>query len=132
MIERVVNGLKEENKDFDIPGIIEAIHKDDRVGKEVKDAAENKFLLADKWGLFSKEGTRIEELVLPGQITILDVSCYASMSGASSLRALVIGLVAEKLFLQRMVARKAEELASQGKIQETMDAAPLHIQSFRS
>src|SRR3989338_4824092 len=112
LIERVVNGLKEENKDFDIPGIIEAIHKDDRVGKEVKDAAENKFLLADKWGLFSKEGTRIEELVLPGQITILDVSCYASMSGASSLRALVIGLVAEKLFLQRMVARKAEELAS--------------------
>ena len=112
LIERVVNGLKEENKDFDIPGIIEAIHKDDRVGKEVKDAAENKFLLADKWGLFSKEGTRIEELVLPGQITILDVSCYASMSGASSLRALVIGLVAEKLFLQRMVARKEEELAS--------------------
>ena len=68
--------------------------------------------MAEKWGLFSKEGTRIEELVLPGQITILDVSCYASMSGASSLRALVIGLVAEKLFLQRMVARKAEELAS--------------------
>jgi len=112
LIERVVNELKEENKDFDIKDIIEAIHKDDRVGKEVKDAAENKFLLAEKWGLFSKEGTRIEELVLPGQITILDVSCYASMSGASSLRALVIGLVAEKLFLQRMVARKAEELAS--------------------
>lgn len=112
LIERVVNELKEAGSDFGISDIIEAIHKDDRVGKEVKDAAENKFLLADKWGLFSKEGTRIEELVLPGQITVLDVSCYASMSGASGLRALVIGLVAEKLFLQRMVARKAEELAS--------------------
>ena len=43
---------------------------------------------------------------------MLDVSCYASMAGAASLRALVIGLVAEKLFLQRMVARKAEELQS--------------------
>ncbi len=112
LIERVINGLKEENRDFDIKEIVEAIHKDDRVEKESKDAAENKFLLAEKWGLFGREGTRIEDIVIPGQITVLDVSCYASMAGAASLRSLVIGLVAEKLFLQRMVARKAEELQS--------------------
>ncbi|MBI2130501.1 hypothetical protein HYU10_01910 [Candidatus Woesearchaeota archaeon] len=112
LIERVINEMKEEGKEFDIHEIIEAVHKDDRVTKDVKDAAENKFLLADKWGLFSKEGTMIEHLVVPGQVTVLDVSCYASMAGASSLRALVVGLVAEKLFIQRMVARKAEELQS--------------------
>jgi len=46
---------------------------------------------------------------LGGQVTVLDVSCYATVAGASNIRALVIGLVGEKLFLDRMVARKKEE-----------------------
>jgi hypothetical protein len=65
--------------------------------------------LAEQWGLFSKQGTKIDALVLPGQVTVLDVSCYTTLPGGEQVRSLVIGLVAEKLFLQRMVARKAEE-----------------------
>ena len=112
LIERTVNEMKEEKEDFEIKDIIQEIVKDDRSEKHIKDAAENKFLVADKWGLFDKEGTRIEDLVLPGQVTVLDVSCYATIPGAESLKSLVIGLVAEKLFIQRMVARKTEEYES--------------------
>lgn len=112
LIERVINGLKEENADYDVDEIVKAAASDDRSEQSVKDAVENRFLVAEKWGLFSKEGTLIEDLVIPGQITVLDVSAYTTTSGAENLRALVIGLVAQKLFAQRMSARKAEEQAS--------------------
>ncbi|MAG91094.1 nucleotidyltransferase [Candidatus Woesearchaeota archaeon] len=112
LIERVVNDLKEENSDYDIKDIVKALEKDDRSEKNIKDAVENRFLVAEKWGLFSKEGTLIEDLIVPGQISILDVSAYTTTSGTENLRSLVIGLVAQKLFEQRMTARKAEEEAS--------------------
>ena len=109
LIERVINNFKEENLDYGIDEIIKAVETDDRSEKSIKDAVENRFMVAEKWGLFSKEGTLIEDLVIPGQISVLDVSAYTTTSGAENLRALVIGLVAQKLFTQRMVARKAEE-----------------------
>ena len=112
LIERIVNNLKEEGIEYDIKDIIKAVEQDDRSDKLTKDAVENRFLVAEKWGLFSKDGTLIEDLVVPGQISILDVSPYATTSGTENLRSLVIGLVAQKLFVQRMTVRKAEEEAS--------------------
>jgi uncharacterized protein len=112
LIERTITSLQETSFDFDIKEIIDAIKADDRSEKYVKDAAENRFYVAKKWGLFSKDGTVIEDLVVPGQISVLDVSAYATSSGAENLRGLVIGLVAQKLFSQRMAARKAEEEAA--------------------
>ena len=112
LIERVINNLKEEKNDYDINNIIKAVQADDRTEQIVKDAVENRFLVAKKWGLFSREGTLIEDLVIPGQITVLDVSAYATTAGAENLRSLVIGLVAQKLFVQRMVSRRAEEEAA--------------------
>ncbi|MCH7519556.1 MAG: DUF1524 domain-containing protein [Candidatus Dadabacteria bacterium] len=112
LIERIIETLKENNEDYDIDDIIEAIQKDDRSNKEIKEAAENRFLSAKHWGLFSKQGSLMEDLIIPGQITILDVSCYTYVPGAQGLRALVIGLVSQKLFTQRMIARKTEEYES--------------------
>lgn len=109
LIERVIETLKESKKDYDIDSIIKEIKKDTHSEEKEKNAAINRFLSATKWGLFSKEGTMLKDLVLPGQVTVLDVSCYTTIPGASNIRALVIGLVAEKLFIERMVARKREE-----------------------
>ena len=112
LIERVIENLKESKKDYDMDEIIEAIQKDDRSNKEIKDAAENRFLSAKHWGLFSKQGTLLEDLIIPGQITVLDLSCYTYIPSSQGLRALVIGLVAQKLFTQRMAVRKGEEYES--------------------
>ncbi|MEK6983060.1 MAG: DUF87 domain-containing protein [Nanoarchaeota archaeon] len=112
LIERIVNGLAEDGSDYDIKDIVKAVESDGRSEKSVQDAVQNRFSVAEKWGLFSKKGTLIEDLVIPGQITVLDVSAYATTSGAENLRSLVIGLVAQKLFVQRMIARRAEEEAS--------------------
>ncbi|MBU0615745.1 MAG: DUF87 domain-containing protein, partial [Nanoarchaeota archaeon] len=109
LIERIVNQLREDMGEFSMDDIIATIRKDDRSERSAKDAAENLFAAADGWGLFRKEGTPLNDLVKGGQVTVLDVSCYATIPGAAGLRALVIGLVAEKLFIQRMIARKDEE-----------------------
>ncbi len=110
LIERAINSIKEEKTEYGIKEIIKAVESDDRSDKNTRDAVENRFLVADKWGLFSKTGTLIEDIVIPGQISVLDVSAYATTSGAENLRSLVIGLVAQKLFSQRMTSRKKEEV----------------------
>ncbi len=112
MIERMINELKEKSDDYSVEDIISTIEKDERSKQETKDAIENRFLDSMRWGIFSKEGTPLNDLVKGGQVTVLDVSCYATTPGTQGLRALVIGLVSEKLFVQRMIARKNEELKS--------------------
>jgi DNA helicase HerA-like ATPase len=108
-IERVINELKEIKEDYDIEDILKKVKSEEHIKEEVRIAIINRFLAAEKWGLFDKEGTPIHDLIKGGQVTVLDVSCYATIPGASNIRALVIGLVSEKLFLDRMIARKQEE-----------------------
>jgi uncharacterized protein len=112
LIQRVIENLNEKGRNYGLDDIISLIQKDDRASKEVRDAAESRFLSAKHWGLFSNHGTIMKDLIIPGQITILDVSCYTHIPGAQGLRALVIGLVSQKMFTDRMVARKAEEYES--------------------
>ncbi|MBW2974342.1 DUF87 domain-containing protein [Candidatus Woesearchaeota archaeon] len=117
LIERIINDLKEKGMEYGIDEIVKAVKNDDRSKQEVRDAVENRFTDSTRWGIFSKEGTKLNDLVKGGQVTVLDVSCYATTPGTQGLRALVIGLISEKLFVQRMIARKNEELKS---IKETV------------
>lgn len=75
----------------------------------VKDAVENRFTSTEHWGVFSEDGTEINELAKGGQITILDVSCYATMPNGWKIKQLIVGLVSMHLFVQRMLYRKDEE-----------------------
>ena len=112
VIERAINELQESGKDYSIPQIIQKVRDEEDISKDVREAIVNRFISADKWGLFDVSGTPFHELINGGQVTVLDVSCYATIPGASNIRALVIGLVSDKLFLERMVARKKEEYES--------------------
>jgi len=107
-IERLIHDLKENKKDFNMKDIISAVQNSNE-SSDVKNAAANLFMNADNWGLFSDKGTNISELAKPGQVTVLDVSCYATMPGGWEVKSLVIGLISQKLFIQRMIARKNEE-----------------------
>ncbi len=109
LIERTINTLKKEKGSFSIQDIIGRIRADDRTEQAVKDAVENRFLAADTWGLFQQGGTKISELAQPGRISILDVSCYATAQNGWKIKFLVVGLIAKKLFIQRMLSRKDEE-----------------------
>jgi hypothetical protein len=108
LIERVILDLQDKNVLYDIDDIIAACQATDSE-KSVKDAAKNRFLNAKSWGIFSKEGTPLSDLAKPGQVSVIDVSIYATQGGGWNIKSLVIGLVAEKLFVQRMKERKVEE-----------------------
>ncbi len=109
LIEKVINDLHENMHDFEIEDIVKEIEKQKDFEKHVVSAAKNLFQNAKTWGLFSKNGTTLKDVAVAGQVSVLDVSCYATMPGSWNVKNLVIGLIADKLFVQRMIARKEEE-----------------------
>ncbi|RMF05743.1 ATP-binding protein [Candidatus Woesearchaeota archaeon] len=109
LIERAVVKLKERKQDYSIQDIISMIRELDGFDETTKNAAENRFLTAESWGVFDVQGTPISEIAKGGQVTVLDVSCYATLENGWKIKALVVGLVAQKLFNHRMIARKMEE-----------------------
>lgn len=111
-IERTILILKKEDKQFDIPDIIDAMDKDEREDVKVKNAAINRFKAVQQWGIFSKDATPMKDLAKAGTINILDLSAYAVMPGGWKIKHLVMGIVCEKLFIERMIVRKGEEFTA--------------------
>jgi len=109
LVERIITELKERCKSFSLEDIKKAIFDDLKVSHKAKDLVTNMFSNAEKWGLFDEKGTPINDLVKGGQVTVLDVSVYATMPGGWNIKSLVLGLVSKKLFTQRMIARRDEE-----------------------
>ncbi len=109
LIDRIIYEIKEKKTSYSIKEIIKQIDDDKEADQITKSAAKNRFFNADEWGLFSEKGTSISQLAVPGQVTVLDLSCYATISNSWKIKNLVVGLVSENLFIQRMTARKEEE-----------------------
>ena len=112
LITKVVQDLNTKGEKYDLKDIINAIQADNQSTSVVRNIILNQFQKAQGWGVFSKEGTPLQDLVSGGQVTVLDVSPYATMAGGWAIKALVVGLIAKTLFNQRMLARKAEEFKS--------------------
>lgn len=116
LLTRIVQDFNNRGQSYELERIIDAIKNDPESDQLVKNILMNQFEKAQGWGIFSKEGTPLKELVAPGQVTVLDVSPYATIASGWAIKALVVGLIAKNLFNQRMIARKAEEF-------KTVDAA---------
>ncbi|MCL4362115.1 MAG: ATP-binding protein [Candidatus Parvarchaeota archaeon] len=110
LINQALEALQEDNKAYDLKDIIENINSQLTTSDTVKEAVKERFESALRWGLFEKEGTKIEDLLVPGHINILDISLYAHSLGEFSLRALVIGLLSQKILEIRTNQRRVEEL----------------------
>jgi DNA helicase HerA-like ATPase len=110
-ISKIISELDESNPKFLLDDIFKQIDKDTDTEKGIKDAVRSMFEFAKSWGLFSDKATPIEELAKGGEITVVDVSCYATMPGGWDVKALVVGLISQHLFTTRMAYRKKEELA---------------------
>ncbi len=107
LLEEVVAELQEKG-DFTLDQLLKAVNKKDADKASLR-AADNLIRAAQRWGIFSDKSTRLSDLITPGKVTVLDVSPYATLSGTWNIRALVIGIVAQKLFTERMLARRHEE-----------------------
>jgi uncharacterized protein len=109
LIERVVHDLHEEGGDYDLKMIIDRAEKNTDADMNTKALVRNHFLAAEGWGLFEREGTPLADLARPGQITVIDLSAYSSAEHGWEIKSLVTGIVSQKLFIDRMEARKGEE-----------------------
>ena len=111
LLTRIVESLKEaKGTYYGLEDIIGSIESDQEAEKNTKDALKNRFKAAQTWGLFEKEGTRIMDLAKPGAITIIDVSAYRQVIGMEGTRDIIVGLVGKRLFEERMLYRKEEEI----------------------
>lgn len=111
LLERAIRNLKIEKwNSYSLEDIIESVRETEGFDKRVKDALENKFLMAMDWGVFSENGTPIEELLQRGKSTVLDVSLYGDITGGWSVRTLIVGLLAKRILRERMRARRVEEI----------------------
>ena len=111
-IERLILLLQEKLSAYAIEDIIDVIRRERNEEAAVVSAALNRFEAANRWGVFDPQATPIDALAEPGKVAILDLSVYATMPGGWRIRAMVIGIVSQKLFEERMAARKQEELES--------------------
>ncbi|MBI4896163.1 MAG: ATP-binding protein [Candidatus Aenigmarchaeota archaeon] len=102
LLQRVLFSMTEE-KDYTIDDILAQIQKQEGFGDE-KRALENRFIAAKTWCIFGK--ARMPNLLEPAKITIIDVSMTPQ-----NVRALLVALVTKKILLERIEARRKEELA---------------------
>ena len=113
LIQKVIAELSQK-KDFYLDEIIQEIRNNKDSDEQTKKSAVSLFEAAESWKVFAgktEHPTKIEELIVPGKTTVLDMSVYSS-TATFNVRALIIGLICKKLFNERMLARKKEEVKS--------------------
>ena len=113
LIQKSINKLLAKGE-FDLDDIINEVMENKDASDESKKSCSALFEAAKSWKVFAKNGeesTKIGDLVVAGKTTVLDISMYSSVA-AFNVRALIIGLVSKKLFNQRMMSRKKEEIDS--------------------
>ncbi len=103
---------------YDIGDIIEAIDGDIDLGSDAKGYARTtrrsviaRFKAAGRWGIFSEQGTPIEEISVWDTVTVIDVS-HPNLE--NQIRALIVGILAQKILQARMLASRREQMGTGG------------------
>jgi DNA helicase HerA-like ATPase len=109
-LEKVINQLLESGQKFSIDDIITRIRDDKETSQEVKSALENMLTVAKQWGVFGEKGINIDDIIQPGQISVVDVSRLRATE-AWSVRNFIVAIIARKIYEYRLLARKEEEIA---------------------
>ena len=116
LLTRVVQELNKKGFSYDLNTLIRAVKEDTESDPTAMHLVVNQLERAKGWGIFSQQGTPLKDLLIGGQVTVLDLSPYATMPNGWNIKALVVGLISRILFNQRLLARKTEEF-------KTIDAA---------
>lgn len=109
-LEKNINELLESKEKFIIEDLINKIKDDHETSDEIKNALVNILTVANQWGVFSEEGTSIDDMIKPGQISVVDVS-RLRQTEAWSVRNFIVAIIARKIYNRRLIARKEEEIA---------------------
>ncbi len=105
LLVRTIESLRDKQYVYSFEDIIGEMLEDTRSDPASKGAAENYFRAVNSWGLFSKEGTLVSELVSGGKTTILDVSTLEN----ENICAAAVSILAGRLYEKRLEARRIYE-----------------------
>jgi hypothetical protein len=110
VITRAVVTQQSLSASFSIIDLLASIQLDKRADNMVKAAAENFFSLAMSWDIFNTTGLMITDLVQRGALTVLDLSHLHN----PVLKDIVVSLVSEMIFEERVKERKRYEQKKMG------------------
>ena len=112
LLSRTIEKIKEKvGSLYDIDDIINEARKDQETIKDVINSLNNRLMVAKSWGLFSKMGTTMKEFAKQGTITVVDTSTYKESFGMESIKELIVGILGKRLYEERMLYRKEEEMS---------------------
>ena len=107
-----------KGNDYGIEDIVDAVDRDKDLGSEDRGYARTtrrsviaRFKAAEKWGIFSQEGTPIEEVSVWDQVTVVDVS-HPRLE--NQIRALIVGILAKKILQARILSSRMDEIGVSG------------------
>ena len=109
LISRVVKRL---SGDYSIKDILDEIEDDEKSEQRVKYRVQGLFIAANTWGLFDEDAVDLAKIADKGRVNIIDLSAYSQVSGNWNIKALVAGIVCNKLLAERIIYRKKEEVES--------------------
>ncbi|MGB3907711.1 MAG: ATP-binding protein, partial [Methanomethylovorans sp.] len=110
LLIRIIAELRSAYESFSFEDIMDMVMDDERADNLTKSAAENYIRTASSWGVFTKEGVHVKDLVLRGCTTVLDVSTLRDLN----VRAAVVGHISKEIYYQRLEARRSEERMAMG------------------
>ncbi|MDY6778300.1 MAG: ATP-binding protein [Candidatus Nanohaloarchaea archaeon] len=118
LLEQVMRDLEQDyGNDFGLDQMIEYAKTQGDFKDETRKALVNRFKAAQDWGIFSRDGTNVDEFTERNTLSILDLSLFGEIRGSYSIRALVIGLLGKKILRERMASKRIEEMQEMEGIQ---------------
>lgn len=114
LLVRIIEALREKGEPYSFEDIISEIFLDTRSDSTSKGAAENYFRAMKSWGLFSKVGTSLSELIAGGRATVLDISTLEN----ENVCAAAVSILAGRLYAERLEARRVYEKKQMGEKSE--------------
>ncbi|MEM7821458.1 MAG: ATP-binding protein [Candidatus Aenigmatarchaeota archaeon] len=108
-LERKINSILEEGIDFDIDEIITRIKDDMQISQHVKNVLNSYLEVSKGWGIFSKKGMNINDIVKGGEISVIDLSRVRGEEWG--VRNLLAAWITRQVYKERVLARKEEEVA---------------------
>lgn len=102
LMQRAVNICRKKGQ-YSIDDLIESVNNEKGFESE-KLALQNMFEVAKSWGIFGQ--SKMPKLLDNGKASVVDVSLTSQ-----NVRALLISIICRKIFAERTIARRKEELA---------------------
>lgn len=95
---------------YSLKDIVDAISRYEEVDKNIRNAVQNYFRLAESWGIFNVKCITIFDIIHKGAISVLDLSSLNNQD----IKAIVVKILGKKIYDESIKARRVYEKMEMG------------------